>query len=187
MWTKALLQPTVGRSVELSNSATRSFGLRSSLSVCPPAIIDHKFNGTPMIPLIQKTKDWLSALGPSCLSHFAMAATDVLFAFAASHIPNGGFPMFYALGAFSAFMGFLSRGISFDQRRDSEGNVVDRAPLFYSQRNFHIVLCVCMIALSGSLMMELPLEHERWAYLPMITGAIAGWLASLAPGRRPNP
>lgn len=135
----------------------------------------------------QKMKDWLSALGPSSLSHFAMAATDVLFAFAGSHIPNGGFPLFYALGAFSALLGFLSRGISFDQRRDSEGNIVDRAPLFYSQRNFHIVLCAAMIALSGSLMMELPAEHERLAYLPMITAALAGWLASLAPGRAPKP
>lgn len=133
---------------------------------------------------MDSAKEWCRSWGPASGSYFFLAATQMLFAFSSSYAPELGNGIFYLLGFFAIVMGFATRGISFDQRRTPDGATETRSAfLGISQRTFHIGLCLAMIGLAGSSMKELPAEHVYWAYIPMVTGAIAGWLASIAPPR----
>lgn len=123
----------------------------------------------------EKIKTW----GPAAASYVFLSLAQL----AIGSSMAGAFGGLFILLAFFGFaLALIHKGLSFDEVKDKTRG--QRAPLPWSQKSSHIVVCFATMLISAQLLTTDMLREPMLSYVGVSLAAVAGWFASQAKGRQ---
>lgn len=126
----------------------------------------------------EKMKTW----GPAAASYVFLSLAQLAIG---SSMKGALAALFILLAFFGFALAIIHKGLSFDEVKDKARG--SRAPLPWSQKSSHIVVCFATMFISAQLLTTDMLREPTLSYVGVCLAAVAGWFASQSKGRPTGP